>query len=147
MSMAKEERLGRFAAAGMIPPKDVSHWRVPRGEVTVNPQAGERVLHTPFIEPSLSLTLHNFVRGLLFFYGIQLHHLNPNGILHILCFITLCECFLGTHPHWRLWKCIFVVKPQTLEKGGRMSIYGGVGVQLVSRDSYFLFEFPDTHKL
>jgi hypothetical protein len=42
------------------------------------------------------------VRGLLHFYGIQMHHLTPNGVLHIACFITLCEGFLGTRPHWGL---------------------------------------------
>jgi hypothetical protein len=51
----------------------------------------------------LSLPPHPFLRGLLFAYGIQLHDLNPNTILHIACFIMLCECFLGIEPHWALW--------------------------------------------
>jgi hypothetical protein len=25
-------------------------------------------------------------------------------ILHIACFITLYECFLGIEPHWALWR-------------------------------------------
>jgi hypothetical protein len=41
---------------------------------------------------------------LLFVYGVQLHQLTPNSILHISCFITLCEAFLGINPHWGLWK-------------------------------------------
>jgi hypothetical protein len=47
----------------------------------------------------LSLPPHPFLCGLLFAYGIRLHDLNPNTILHITCFITLCECFLGIEPH------------------------------------------------
>jgi hypothetical protein len=42
-----------------------------------------------------SLSAHEFLRGLLSVYGVQLHHLTPNSILHIACFITLCEAFLG----------------------------------------------------
>jgi hypothetical protein len=35
-------------------------------------------------------------------YGVQLHHLTPNSLLHIACFITLCESFLGIEPHFIL---------------------------------------------
>lgn len=54
--------------------------------------------------------LHNFMRGLLFFFGCQLHHLTPNGILHIANFITLGECFLGTGPHFELFWYFYRVK-------------------------------------
>jgi hypothetical protein len=67
----------------------------------------------------LSLPPHPFLRGLLFAYGIQLHDLNPNTILHIACFITLCECFLGIEPHWALWHQIFAVRhPLRYQTGG-----------------------------
>jgi hypothetical protein len=67
----------------------------------------------------LSLPPHPFLRGLLFAYGIQLHDLNPNKILHIACFITLCECFLGIEPHWALWHRIFVIRcPLPFQTGG-----------------------------
>jgi hypothetical protein len=52
-----------------------------------------------------------FLRGLLFVYGVQLHQLTPNSILHIACFITLCESFLGVDPHWTLWKFLFRLRP------------------------------------
>ncbi|KQK04340.1 hypothetical protein BRADI_2g13072v3 [Brachypodium distachyon] len=32
---------------------------------------------------------------MLLAYGLQLHNLPPNSYLHVACFITLCECFLG----------------------------------------------------
>jgi hypothetical protein len=57
-----------------------------------------------FVLHGLSFPPHDFLRDLLFAYGIQLHDLNPNTILHIACFITLCECFLGVEPHWALWR-------------------------------------------
>jgi hypothetical protein len=41
---------------------------------------------------------------------VQLHQLTHNSILHIACFITLCECFLGIDPHWGLWHRIFCLR-------------------------------------
>jgi hypothetical protein len=38
---------------------------------------------------------------------VQLHQLTPNSFLHIACFITLCESFLGIEPHFLLWKFPF----------------------------------------
>jgi hypothetical protein len=59
----------------------------------------------------LSLPAHEFLRGLLFVYGVQLHQLTPNSILHIACFVTLCESFLGIEPHFLLWRSIFRLRP------------------------------------
>lgn len=42
-------------------------------------------------------------RGLLFFYGLNFHHLAPNYILHIATFITFNEAFLHyTHKSYNL---------------------------------------------
>jgi hypothetical protein len=68
-------------------------------EIIPQPPAGFRVLFLAFLLRGLSLPPHPFLRGLLFAYGIQLHDLNPNTILHIAYFITLCKCFLGIEPH------------------------------------------------
>jgi hypothetical protein len=64
-----------------------------------------------FLLRGLSLPAHEFLRGLLFVYGVQLHQLTPNSILHIAYFITLCESFLGIDPHWVLWKFLFRLCP------------------------------------
>jgi hypothetical protein len=64
-----------------------------------------------FLLRGLSLPAHEFLRGLLFVYGVQLHQLTPNSILHIACFITLCESFLGIEPHFLLWKFLFRLRP------------------------------------
>jgi hypothetical protein len=68
-------------------------------EIIPRPPPGFRVIFLAFMLRGLSLPPHPFLCGLLFAYGIQLHDLNPNTILHIACFITLCECFLGIEPH------------------------------------------------
>lgn len=40
-----------------------------------------------------------FLRGLLNDWGLELQHLNPNGVLHIVGFVTICEAFVGMEPH------------------------------------------------
>ena len=72
------------------------------GELAPVPENGEIVSFTAFHHLGLGLPLHPFVRGLLFFYGLWLHDLTPEGILHMVTFITLCEAFLGISPHFVL---------------------------------------------
>jgi hypothetical protein len=73
-------------------------------KIIPHPPAGFRVLFFAFLLWGFSFPPHPFLCGLLFAYGIQLHDLNPNTILHIACFIMLCECFLGIEHHWALWR-------------------------------------------
>jgi hypothetical protein len=75
------------------------------------PPSGYRVMFLAFLLRALSFPAHEFLHGLLFVYGVQLHQLTPNSILHIACFITLCESFLGIEPHWILWKFLFRLRP------------------------------------
>jgi hypothetical protein len=60
------------------------------------PHGDEQVCFVPFLLHGLGFPIHPFLRGLLEFYGIQLHHLTPNSILHIAEFVALCEMHLGT---------------------------------------------------
>jgi hypothetical protein len=83
----------------------------PSDEVVPTPLVGYRVMFLAFILCGLSLPAHEFLCGLLFVYGMQLHHLTPNSLLHIACFITLYEAFLGIDPHWVLWKFLFRLRP------------------------------------
>jgi hypothetical protein len=53
------------------------------------------------------LPSHRFLHSLLQFYGLELHHLTPSGILHIAAFVTLCEAFMGIEPHLDLWNYFF----------------------------------------
>jgi hypothetical protein len=62
------------------------------------PRDMEIVYFTDFHRLGLSLPLHRFAHGLLFFYGLCLHNLTLEGILHIATSITLCEAFLGSSP-------------------------------------------------
>ena len=56
-----------------------------------------------------------FVRGLMFYYGLEFHDLAPESILHISSFIVVCEAFLRTTPHFGLWLKTFNVEPKMIE--------------------------------
>jgi hypothetical protein len=95
----------------------------PSTECIPKPPSGYWVMFLAFLLRGLSLLAHEFLRGLLFVYGVQLHQLTPNSILRIAYFITLCESFLGVDPHWTLWKFLFRLCPsvslsKNLELGG-----------------------------
>jgi hypothetical protein len=92
-----------------------------------------------FLLRGLSLPVHEFLRGLLFVYGMQLHDLTPNMILHIACFVTLCECFLGVEPHWALWKRIFSVKRE------RNCQVGGFGCRVRPDVQYIDIRMPENN--
>ena len=84
--------------------------RISGNETVPVPAADERVCLQAFFDRGFALPLYPFVRGLLYSYWLQMHNFTPNGVLHIACFITLCEAFLGIYPHWGLWKRLFSVK-------------------------------------
>jgi hypothetical protein len=51
----------------------------------------------------LGTPAHSFLRGLLEHYCLELHHLNPNGVVHVAAFVALCEGYLGIEPNFDLW--------------------------------------------
>jgi hypothetical protein len=55
-----------------------------------------------FYEQGFGVLSYQFLGSLLHFYGLELHHLTPSGILHILAFVTLCETYMGIELHFNL---------------------------------------------
>jgi hypothetical protein len=109
----------------------------PSTECIPRPPSGYRVMFLAFLFRGLSLPAHEFLRGLLFVYGVQLHQLTPNSILHIACFITLCESFLGVDPQWTLWKFLFRLCPSvSLSKNPEL---GGAVVYVRTKAHYLEF--------
>jgi hypothetical protein len=91
-----------------------------------------------FLHRGLSLPAHEFLCGLLFVYGMQLHQLTPNSILHIAYFVTLYESFLGMDPHWVLWKFLFRLRPSvSLDKNPELR---GAVVSVRSKSYYLEFK-------
>ncbi|KAK1653454.1 hypothetical protein QYE76_071259 [Lolium multiflorum] len=114
----------------------------PSEESYPTPPMEYRVSFVDHLIRGLSAPIHPFLRGLLFVYGLQLHHLTPNSILHISIFITLCEAFLGVQPNWALWKCIFFCR----RNGSPNVAYniGGVVICVRPEVKYFNVKFPDS---
>ncbi|KAK1642867.1 hypothetical protein QYE76_060672 [Lolium multiflorum] len=116
--------------------------RFPKEESYPSPPIEYRVSFVDHLIRGLSPPIHEFLRGLLFVYGLQLHQLTLNSILHVLIFITLCECFLGVQPNWALWKRIFC-----LRRNGSHNVasnIGGVVICVRSDVEYFDIKFPDS---
>ncbi|KAK1605588.1 hypothetical protein QYE76_029261 [Lolium multiflorum] len=114
----------------------------PSEESYPTPPMGYRVSFVDHLIRGLSAPIHPFLRGLLFVYGLQLHHLTPNSILHISIFITLCEAFLGVQPNWALWKHIFFCR----RNGSPNVAYniGGVVISVRPTVDYFDVKLPDS---
>jgi hypothetical protein len=109
----------------------------PGTERIPKPPSGHRVMFLAFLLRGLSLPAHEFLHGLLFVYGVQLHQLTPNSILHIACFITPCESFLVIDPHWILWKFLFRLRPSvSLGKNPKL---GGAVVSVRAESHYLEF--------
>ncbi|KAK1641948.1 hypothetical protein QYE76_059753 [Lolium multiflorum] len=114
----------------------------PSEESFPTPPIQYRVSFVDHLIRGLSAPIHEFLRGLLFVYGLQLHQLTPNSILHISIFITLYECFLGIQPNWALWKRIFYLR----RNGSHNIAYniGGVVICVRPDVEYFDVKFPDS---
>jgi hypothetical protein len=94
-----------------------------------------------FLLHGFSLPAHECLCELLFVYGVQLHQLTPNSILHIACFITLYEAFLGINPHWGLWKCLFHLRRNVSKE--EIHDLGGTIVFVRSESQYLKFEMAE----
>ena len=99
--------LAAFAEKGLLPPKEVVHWRAPAGKAFPRPRAGEVVSLLAFHERGLGYPMHWFLRGLLNEWGLELQHLNPTGVLHVAGIVTICEAFLGMEPHVDFFRWLF----------------------------------------
>src|SRR4051812_15102753 len=103
-------------------------------EGTPNPSKGERVCFVPYLLRGLGFPIHPFLRGLLEFYGLQLHDLTPGSVLHIACFVALCELFLGIEAHFALWKRLFCFVPRSQE--GSIYQVGGAEIWRIAGTGY-----------
>jgi hypothetical protein len=93
------------------------------------PTEGYVVSFTTFYERGFGMPPHQFLCSLLWCYGLELHHLNPLGVLHITDFVTLCEAYLEIDPDLDLWMYFFRVRhSQDLE--AELMISGSVVIHV-----------------
>ena len=89
----------------------VIQWRAVKGEDRPYKGTLETVMFRDFVERGLAVPVFDFLHALLRFWGIQLHHLTPQSILHLSIFTHLCEAFLSVLPHFHLFQYFFYLRP------------------------------------
>ena len=82
---------------------EISHRLPARGKVIPTPKPGESVVFMSHFLRGLGFPMDPFVRGLMYYYGLEFHDLAPESILHISSFIVVCQAFLHITPHFGLW--------------------------------------------
>jgi hypothetical protein len=91
---------------------------------------------------------HQFLHPLWRYYALELHHLTPLGVLHIVAFVTLCEAYLGINLDLDLWKYFFhVCHPQDPKM--ELMISGGTVINVKSghgADPYLEIPMPRSMK-
>ena len=135
-------QLAMLQVQGYLPPSDLVPVRAGlttyNGEALAekfpNPNLGERVCFVSFLLWGAGFPIHPFLRGLLEYYGLQLHNLTPGSILHIAGFVALCELFLGYEAHFDLWRKYFCLIPRS-QKGSIFKV-GGAKVWRIDGTGY-----------
>jgi hypothetical protein len=99
-SNVSPEQLLRLVEAGQLPPLTTAvEWRVPGDESVPRPPKGYMVSFVAFHERGFSVPAGRFIHGVLFEYGLQLQHLNPNNIQQMAAFEAMYEGYLGISAH------------------------------------------------
>ena len=78
--------------------KEIAHRLPAKGQIVPTPEPNERVVFLTHFVRWLGFPLHPFVRGLMFYYGLDFHDLAPNFIStarHLSLFVRL---FSAAHP-------------------------------------------------
>jgi hypothetical protein len=70
-------------------------YRVTEDPTFLTPAEGYVLSFMKFYERGFSMPPHQFLRSILWYYDLELHHLTPSGVWHIVAFVTLCEAYLG----------------------------------------------------
>ena len=134
--LVKLQAGGYLPPAFMVPVRAglVTYQGGRQAEATPSPNKGELVCFVPYLIRGLRFPIHPFLRGLLEFYGLQLHNFTPTSILHITDYVALCELFLGCEAHFELWKRLFCLVPRTQ----RESLYqvGGAEIWRIAYTGY-----------
>ena len=142
-SSVAEGHIKRLRKAGYLH-NNIAHRLPDEGQLIPTPGPHERVVFLPHFLRGLGFPLHPFVRGLMFYYGLDFHDLAPNFILNISVFIVVCEAFLCIQPHFGLWLKTFNVKPKVVS--GRQAKCEGAMVGKMPNITWLEGTFGDTIK-
>ena len=127
-SKLSESEISSLVSRRLLHPRAFVQWHSAEGHARPFEKVAEVVMFKAFVERGLAIPVCDFLRGLLFFWGVQLHHLTPDSILHIAIFVHLCEAFLGIYPHFDLFKSLFFLNPHPNFRN--VATVGGANLEL-----------------
>ena len=143
VSSVTDEDIKKLRRAGYLP-DDIVHRLPDEGQLIPTPRPHERVVFLTHFLHGLGFPLHPFVRGIMFYYGLDFHDLVLNFIRNMSAFIVICEAFLRIKPHFGLWLKTFNVKPKVVS--GRQAECGGAMVGKMPNVSWLEGSFVETIK-
>jgi hypothetical protein len=127
-----ERKLEELVCDGLLRPwasRSQPEWRVlPSNHREPAPPEGYVVSSVAFHERGLKMLPSWFMRVLLHYYKVELHHLTSNSISQAAIFVAVCEGYLGMEPHWNL--CLHLFKAEHFakkagERGVRHVVHAG----------------------
>ena len=82
VSSVTEGDIKKLRRVGYLP-DDIAHRLPDEGRLIPTPRPHERVVFLTRFLRGLGFPLHSFVRGLMFYYGLDFHDLAPNFPQHL----------------------------------------------------------------
>ena len=141
MELALRERV----SSGLLRPiidEEMLEWLVPPvNDREPNLLPGYVVCFLAFLDRGFGIQASRFMCALVHYYGVELHNFNPNSIMQVVIFATVCEGYLGIPPHWNLWLHLFKAEMSPRNEGGekRPLRAGGCTLQLQQSRSNLYF--------
>jgi hypothetical protein len=127
-----EKRLEELVRDGLLRPKTSRtqpEWRAPPSDHREPaPSEGYMVSFICFHERGIDVPASPFMRALLHYYKVELHHLAPNAISQAAIFAAVCEWYLGMEPQWNMWLHLFRAEffaKKAGERGVRRAVHAG----------------------
>ena len=77
---------------------EISHRLRTQGQVIPTPKPGESVVFMSHFLRGLGFPMEPFMRGLMFYYGLEFHDLDPESILHISALLSSAKPSSASPP-------------------------------------------------
>jgi hypothetical protein len=133
--------LSELVTAGQLAANEDGHpaaWiDPPATDREPNPPHGYVVSFIYFHKRGFAAPASQFLCGLCFHYGVELHNFAPNAVSQAATFVDVCEGFLGIPVNWDLWVHLFRAELHTAttpEPKTRRAVHAG-GVTIAVRET------------
>ena len=109
-----EAHLDWLRKSRRVPPQVDCHLP-PKGEISLVPEEGERVVFISHFQRGFGLPASDFLRAFLDKFGLQPHHLPANAFVFLSAFACLFEGYLGLWPSLHHWAKYHGFRVQTVQ--------------------------------